>query len=101
MTLEGFLTFRQMVTPSVLLAVYYFGALVMPLAVWWLMAKIRDTLLSGDSRETERSESNRRSDRRWKIRLVFLIFFMMGELAWRIFIEFFVAYFQMRDALVG
>jgi len=37
----------------------------------------------------------------WKLRVLFLLFFLMGELAWRIFIEFFVAYFQIRDALLG
>jgi len=88
-TLADFLTFRAFVTPSVLLSVYYLGALGMPLLFLYLLKResfrqIRQGLKSA-----------------WQWRLLVVLFFLAGELAWRIFIEFFVAYFQIRAALTG
>ncbi len=88
-TLADFLTFRTFVTPSVLLGVYYLGALGMPALFLYLLRleslrKIREQLKSA-----------------WQWRLIIFLFFLAGELAWRIFIEFFVAYFQIRAALTG
>ncbi|WP_292655061.1 DUF4282 domain-containing protein [Nitratifractor sp.] len=88
-TLADFLTFRTFVTPSVLLGIYYLGALGMPVLFLYLLRlesfrKIREQLKSA-----------------WQWRLIILLFFLAGELAWRIFIEFFVAYFQIRAALIG
>ena len=99
MTLYDFLSFRTMITPFVLLTVYYLGALLMPLFGYgffrYLVRKYRERFTSG---EGEGGPAFRWS---WKLRLLFLLTFLMGELAWRIFIEFFVAYFQIRDALLG
>ena len=88
-TLADFLTFRTFVTPSVLLGVYYLGAVGMPLFFLYLLRgeafrRIRERLRSA-----------------WQWRLGILVMFLAGELAWRIFIEFFVAYFQIRAALTG
>ena len=98
MTLADFLTFRTMITPSVLLLVYYFGAVVMPLLAYALFRKIYGKKRAEGEENPPASSGFRWS---WKLRLLFLFFFFMGELAWRIFIEFFVAYFQMREALLG
>ena len=88
-TLTDFLAFRTFVTPSVLLGVYYLGAVGMPLLFLYLLRResfrqIRQWLKSA-----------------WQWRLAAVLFFLAGELAWRIFIEFFVAYFQIRAALTG
>jgi len=96
MSLYDFLTFRTMITPALLLGVYYFGAFVMPLAVY---GGVRFYLRRyGGAVKPQENSPSRWS---WKLRLLFLLFFFMGEVAWRIFIEFFVAYFQIRDALIG
>ena len=88
-TLADLLTFRTFVTPSVLLGVYYLGAVGMPLFFLYLLRReafrrIRERLRSA-----------------WQWRLGILVMFLAGELSWRIFIEFFVAYFQIRAALTG
>ncbi len=99
MTLYDFLSFRTMITPFVLLTVYYLGALLMPFFAYglfrWFVAKYRDRFM----RKEDSPETGFRWN--WKLRMAVLFFFLMGELAWRIFIEFFVAYFQIRDALMG
>ena len=94
MSLYDFLSFRMLITPSVLIVVYYLGAVAMPLAAYGVFR----TLLR---RIRQEGEEGRSPSWNWKLRLLFLLFFLMAELAWRIFIEFFVAYFQMRDALMG
>jgi hypothetical protein len=98
-TFYDLLSFRTLVTPAVLIWVYYLGALGMPLAVWMLVRRMQPVRKkpSADAPEPERPDGSMR----WRLRLLFLLFFLMGELAWRIFIEFFVAYFQIRDALAG
>jgi threonine/homoserine/homoserine lactone efflux protein len=88
-----------MVTPWVLPTVYYLGALLMPFLGYGLFRRAISAFREG---EGERSgDENRPFLRSWKLRLLMLLAFVMGELAWRIFIEFFVAYFQIRDALIG
>jgi len=96
--LYDFLAFRTMVTPSILLIVYYFGAAGMPLAVYMLFRRLRRSVTGENGGEENGAETMRWS---WRLRALFLLFFLAGELAWRIFIEFFVAYFQIRAALAG
>jgi hypothetical protein len=98
-TLYDLLSFRTLVTPAVLLWVYYLGALGMPLAAWLLARRVQRVWHGSSEENPEAGASAGRY--RWRLRLLFFLFFLMGELAWRIFIEFFVAYFQIRDALVG
>ena len=100
MILYDFLSFRAMITPGVLLGVYYIGALGMPLLVYLLFRRVY-----GRYRRNEGTVEKKRTaeffSAGWRVRLLFLLFFLMAELAWRIFIEFFVAYFQIRAALLG
>jgi hypothetical protein len=100
MTLYDVLTFRTMVTPSVLLIVYYAGALGMPLFAYSLFRRVYGRYRrNGGTAEKKRAAEFFSAG--WRVRLLFLLFFLMAELAWRIFIEFFVAYFQIREALLG
>jgi len=102
------LRFHTFVTPWVLLGVYYMGALLMPLGIYYLMKRLGTRIEGGSTQEPHRPSAGEteqgdrpRVSRGWKLRLVAVAAWLMGELAWRIFIEFFVAYFQMREALAG
>jgi len=103
------LRFHTFVTPWVLLGVYYMGALLMPLGIYYLMKRLRRRIEGGRSEasgelSSEQNPSNEvgaGNSWSWKLRIAAVAVWLMGELAWRIFIEFFVAYFQMHKALVG
>jgi len=98
-TLYDLLSFRTLVTPAVLIWVYYLGALGMPLVAWILARKVQHVRKVSSEHAAEPEWIGKKD--LWRVRLLFLVFFLMGELAWRIFIEFFVAFFQIRNALVG
>jgi len=105
------LRFHTFVTPWVLMGVYYMGALLMPLGIYYLFSRFRKRLEGGSAPSTKEraggeaspdsASSSGRNFWSWKLRMAAVLAWFMGELAWRIFIEFFVAYFQMREALVG
>ncbi len=87
--INDFLTFKSFVTPSILIICYYIGALGMPLFALYISRRpfwnsIKEYLPS----------------KSWQWRLTILVIFLLSELAWRIFIEFFLAYFQIRQALI-
>ncbi len=104
--LMDFLSFRVLLTPAILVMVYYAGAIFMPLAGWWVYLKLRGKAGSigvhARGRLRDAAAANE-SASRWKKRLVFLavVSFLIMELAWRMLIEFFIAYFQMHNALMN
>ena len=101
-TLLGFLTFRVMLSPDVLLACYYCGALVMPVVLFHAVRRVlrrTPTLAPFAALLSDLLGIDRQ--RRWLIALVLLAMFLAAELAWRMLFEFLLAYFQIRDALVA
>ena len=100
-TFWGVLTFRILVTPSVLLLVYYLGALGMPLLVMQLLRLARQRAPQLFEAIGALSEAGLPREERWKVVLAFWVVFLLMELAWRMMFEFMLAYFQMREALMS
>jgi hypothetical protein len=84
-----FLAFRTFITPSVLLIAYYSGAVMMPLVGWAVMRWLK-----------QRYAPDFIPPKRGYLLALFLLCFLCGELFWRIFFEFLIAYFDMHDALM-
>ncbi len=84
-----FLMFRVFVTPTLLLVIYYVGAVLMPLFVWlawlWLKRKYFPEVVL---------------PKQVYISIFFLLGFLMMELFWRMMFEVVIAYFDMHDALM-
>ncbi len=91
--MQDFLTFRTFISPSLLMFFYYFGALVIPLVSYKLSKWLKQSYLK-DVNIRIRPEQ-----RLWVIGLFLACFFCM-ELFWRVLFEFFIAYFDMHDALM-
>jgi hypothetical protein len=102
-TLGDFLAFRSFVSPYALILFYYLGAIVMPLATWWLMLWARRRLpVLEDAYELARGLSLDRLSPRHRALVLALALaaFVFMELLWRMMFEFLIAYLQMRDALL-
>ena len=106
--LLDFLSFKTFITPGVLLFCYYLGALGGPLGgglfVVWLRPKYRNLRASGYSPQGEEPSLLLR----WTAGgngllalVVFLLMLLCMEIMWRMMFEFMLAYFQMREALLG
>jgi hypothetical protein len=93
-----FLSFRTFVSPYLLILVYYAGAVGIPFLAGTLARR-------GHSAAAEVTGSPQPPSRlgwRARARVVTggILLFLGLELGWRLMIELFLAYFQMRDALV-
>ncbi len=100
------LSFRLLITPSLLVLVYYFGAVIMPLMGFMLYRKLarKASSMISEPRKGQLRESleDHGLGKRYKryFMLLALLGFIMMEIAWRMLIEFFIAYFQMHNALM-
>ena len=86
--LVEFLTFKSMISPQVLMFVYYLGAVACPVIMILAFRKARENstfLREGKSK---------------KVAGVLFLLLILGELAWRMLLEFLIAYFQIRNALM-
>ena len=96
-----FLTFKTFITPSLLILMYYIGAVFIPLLSWYLATWIYKNYLrevSGLMKE----EIKRRTTVKQRLYTViaFVLCFLCMEIFWRVMFEFFIAYFDMHDALM-
>ncbi|MCP4075776.1 MAG: DUF4282 domain-containing protein [Gammaproteobacteria bacterium] len=111
-----FLDFRLFISPVFLFVFYYLGALVMPLAGWKLAIRVKqkywlvtDAVESGKNAIHEIDSVDPRTfdmkvlsfSEKLRFSVVAVIFFVLLEIMWRMMFEFLMAYFQIRDALVG
>ena len=99
--MKAFLTFQTFVTPTLLIVMYYIGAILIPLISWYLTKFIKKryfTDISQKMKDTITSQST--SNQRIIILLFFILCFLCMELFWRVIFEFFIAYFDMHDALI-
>ncbi len=92
-----FLTFKTFIAPTVLLVCYYLGAVFMPLASIYMVRKLAP-YFGQATREVAA-----RIPEKYRNRLYFAMFmaFICMEIIWRMMFETMIAYFQMRQALVG
>lgn len=102
--MSDFLNFKSFISPYVLIIFYYIGAVFIPVASWFVTQRARRKYPSlsravDTGKEAARSVISSRY-RGWFI-AAFVMMFIMMEIAWRMMFEFMIAYFQMREALIG
>jgi hypothetical protein len=99
--MKDFLTFQTFITPSLLIFIYYIGAVFIPLVSWYLVHWIKTVYFSQKDTHSEIEITVHITFRQRLIMYtIFLISFLSMEILWRIMIEFFIAYFDMHDALI-
>jgi hypothetical protein len=91
--MKDFLTFQTFISPSLLIFIYYVGALLIPIFNWYLVRWIKTVYKS--EIETYTTFKKRRI-----VYSSFFISFFCMEILWRVMFEFFIAYFDMHDALM-
>ncbi|MCW8820802.1 MAG: DUF4282 domain-containing protein [Sulfurovum sp.] len=99
--MKDFLTFHTFITPALLIFMYYIGAILIPVVSWYLARWIKKVYFSEISKKVKTSlETHTVSRQRFLIYAVFFICFFCMEILWRVIFEFFIAYFDMHDALM-
>jgi len=101
--LIDFLTFRSFISPHVLVACYYLGALGVPVGSWifaqWIKRKYWFVSDIYESSKTTVFNNTRTKDR-GLFYVLFASFFLCMEILWRMMFEFLIAYLQMREAIL-
>ena len=95
--MQDFLTFQTFITPTLLLIIYYIGALVIPVLSWYFTLWIKKVYLSDVSKAIKDRTSPKQ---RFILFMTFFITLLCMEIVWRVMFEFFIAYFDMHDALM-
>lgn len=102
-SLIDFLSFKLFISPYVLIACYYMGAIGIPVASWllarWLGNQLTPTWDINGLVKKSRSKTKRQPPRILLVGLFSIIFISM-EIIWRMLFEFLIAYLQMRSALM-
>lgn len=99
-----FLGFRLFISPYVLFAFYYLGAVAVPVGSWLFTRWIRRRYgLVSEAYETGKSAivAGTRKKNRLIVIILFVLMFVFMEILWRMMFEFLIAYLQMREALLG
>ena len=115
-SIYDFLDFRLFISPVVLFIFYYLGAFLMPFA-GWLIAKrvklkywmVKETFEAGkealqqvnSADQNDSISQELRSKGKVRFTVLAVSVFILLEIMWRMMFEILMAYFQMRDALVG
>lgn len=99
--MRDFLTFQAFITPALLIWAYYMGAILMPIASWYLAKWIQTSYFSKISASIkEEIQAHTTAKQRFIVYTAFIICFFCMEIFWRVMFEFFIAYFDMHDALM-
>jgi len=99
--MRDFLTFQTFITPTLLIIMYYIGALLIPLVSWYITRWIQKsyfTEISNNIKEEFLTKTT--SKQRFIVYAAFIISFLCIEILWRVMFEFCIAYFDMHDALM-
>ncbi|MCF6207264.1 MAG: DUF4282 domain-containing protein [Sulfurovum sp.] len=92
-----FLTFKTFITPSLLVLMYVMGAVVIPFVSYyvgkWLLTRYF-------SKQKEQFYAVTTIKQRIWLLMLFVGCFVCMEIMWRVMMEFFVAYFDMHEALM-
>ena len=100
-SMKDFLTFQTFITPTLLVFMYYIGAIFIPVVSWYLARWIQKSYFSEISKSIkEVGEVKTTAKQRFIIYAVFIFCFLCMEILWRVMFEFFIAYFDMHDALM-
>jgi len=95
--MRDFLTFQTFITPSLLIFIYYIGAILIPYIGWYITKWIQRSYFSEISKNLKETITTKQ---RVIIYTIFILCFICMEIFWRIIFEFFIAYFNMHDALM-
>ncbi len=99
--MKDFLTFQTFITPTLLILMYYMGAILIPIVSWYLARWIKIVYfaeISGKIKESVKTHIS--SKQRFIVYAIFIICFLCMEILWRMMFEFIIAYFDMHDALM-
>jgi Mn2+/Fe2+ NRAMP family transporter len=95
--MREFLTFQSFISPTLLIILYYLGAVVIPFISFYISKWVKSRYLKDIDIKLDKVIP-------LKKRLLFLsvivLCFLCMELFWRVMFEFFIAYFNMHDALM-
>ena len=96
-----YLTFNKFIAQDVLIITYYFGAIFMPILLWYLRDYIiKKVLFLKDIENFVGSYySKLSSQKKRKIWLAFIALFICLQLCWRMTFEMMIGYFNMHDYL--
>lgn len=98
-----FLTFKSFISTEVLILLYYFGAILLPLGTWLLVMQLihKYQLLHTPDNKGEK-EIWKHLNNKQKTKLIVFVtsLFIFTELFWRMLFEFLIAYMQIRDAVL-
>jgi len=99
-----FLTFKTFISTEVLIAFYYFGAVVFPIGLWffisWLLKRY-EFLNITYNRSKALFWQALTGKQQFAMISTFVVSVFFMELFWRMLFEFLIAYMQIRDALVS
>jgi len=95
--MQDFLTFKVFITPTLLLIFYYMGALTIPVVGWYLSSWVKKSYFSTLSQSIIEQTTFK-----WNfiLLIIFFVTLLSMEIFWRVLFEFFIAYFDMHDALM-
>lgn len=93
------LSFETFISPAILLFCYYLGAVLIPVLIYRYVYRHFKQLSANKPEAVEKlvEKISARYSPRWILILSIIIF----EIIWRMFFEFLIAYFQIRDALIS
>lgn len=95
--MQDFLTFQTFITPTLLIIFYYLGAMVIPIVSYSIAKWIKSSYFKDIGNQIKKSLSLKQ---RASILSIALFCFICMEVFWRVIFEFFIAYFDMHDALM-
>ena len=104
--LGDFLSFRLMISPALLLVIYYAGALGVPIMVfYWIRyagKKMDESRFAPHKHFLRQRLEKSETVRQYRTTAIAwgIFLFIMMEVFWRMMFEFFIAYFQMHNALI-
>ena len=96
-----FLSFKSVISPSVLIIFYFLGAIVLPFATWFFTIWLRKKFFLVDTLAEEVLKNQIVQKHSFRFKIMFLLMFVFMEIMWRIMFEFLISYFQMREALLS
>lgn len=91
--MKDFLTFQTFITPSLLILLYYVGALLIPIFSWYFAHWIKRVYKI-------EIETYTAFKKRLIVYSTFFISLFCMEILWRVMFEFFIAYFDIHDAIM-
>lgn len=97
MAMEKFLTFETFITPTLLILIYYVGAVIIPVLGWYFTFWVKKAYLSDISQSVKDRTTLKQ---RFVLSMIFFMTLLCMEIIWRVMFEFFIAYFDMHDALM-